>query len=101
MDTATEHDTQMILRISRETKAKIERAAAVLGQSVSGFASTALDRAADDILGRHQIIVLGDAERDFFLTLLDTDQEPSEKTKEGVRSYNALSSQDATGEAVP
>lgn len=101
MSATTKHDTQMRLRMSRETKDRVERAAAASGQSVSGFASATLARRADDVLGWHRIIVLGDAERDFFLALLDADQEPSERTKEAVRRYNTLSSEGATDEAVP
>ena len=91
MSTITEHDARLNFRLSREIKNRVERAAAVSGQSVSDFAVSALARTADDILERYQTIVLGDAERDFFLALLDVEQEPSEKTKEAVRRYNALS----------
>lgn len=91
MSTTTEHDARLNFRLSREIKNRVERAAAVSGQSVSDFAVSALARTADDVLERYQTIVLGDAERDFFLALLNAEQEPSEKTKEAVRRYNALS----------
>ncbi len=89
----------MSLRLSHETKDRVERAA-VSGQSVSDFAVSALARTADDILERYQTIVLGDAERDFFLALLDAEQEPSEKTKGAARCYNPLSSEGAAGKTT-
>ena len=88
MDTTTEQDTWMSLRMSRESKTRIERAAAISGQSVSDFAASTLSRALDDILMRHSTIVLGDEDRDFFLALLDEDEESSEKAKAAAAHYN-------------
>ena len=88
MDTTTEKDTGMSLCMSRESKTRIECAAAVSGQSVSAFAASTLARAADDILERHNTIILGDEERDFFLALLDEDEEPSEEAEAAAARYN-------------
>ena len=87
MGTMTEHDARMNFRLSREIKNRIERAAAVSGQSVSDFAASTLARTADDILQRHNTITLGDEDRDFFLALLDADEEPSEKEKAAAARY--------------
>jgi len=91
MSTITERDARLNFRLSREIKNRVERAAAVSGQSVSDFAVSALARTADDILERHQTITLGNVERDFFLALLDSEEEPSEKAMEAARRYNELS----------
>ena len=87
MSTITEHDARLNFRLSREIKNRVERAAAVSGQSVSDFAVSTLARTAEDILQRHNTIVLGDEDRDFFLALLDADEEPSEKEKAAAARY--------------
>ncbi len=91
MSTTTNHDARLNFRLSRDIKNRVERAAAVSGQSVSDFAVSALTRTADDILERHNVIVLNNAERDFFLALLDENEEPSEKAIAAAVRYNALS----------
>lgn len=87
MSTITEHEAQIDLRLSREAKSRAEYAAAVSGQSVDELAVSALARAAEDILQRHHTIVLGDEDRDFFLALLEADEEPSEKEKAAAARY--------------
>ena len=74
MNTTTEQDTRMSLRVSRESKARVECAAAVSGQSLSGFAASALARAADEVLERHSTLILGD-------------EEPLEKSKAAATRY--------------
>ncbi|MBV9850766.1 MAG: DUF1778 domain-containing protein [Armatimonadetes bacterium] len=87
MTTTRSHDARLNFRLSREVKERVERAARISGQSVSDFAASALARCADDILERQNVIRLADADRDFFLALLDADAEPSETDRAAAAHY--------------
>ena len=87
MTPTTPHDARLNFRLSRAIKERIERAAYISGQSVSDFAASTLARCADDILERQNVIRLADADRDFFLALLDADDEPSETDKAAAARY--------------
>lgn len=87
MSIAQQHDARMNFRLSRAVKERIERAASLTGQSLSDFAASALARSADDVLERHHLMTLADEDRDFFLSLLDGDEEPGEKAKEAAARY--------------
>ena len=67
MSSTQTHDARMNFRLSKAVKERIERAASITGQSLSDFAASALARNADEILERHNLLVLADEEQDFFL----------------------------------
>lgn len=87
MSTEPTHDARMNFRLSRRIKERVERAAQLSGQSVSDFAASTLAREADEVIARQQTITLADADRDFFLRMLDEDAEPSEKSLAAAARY--------------
>ena len=78
MTTTQNHEARLNFRLSCDIKDRIERAAYISGQSVSDFAASTLARCADDILERQSVIRLANADRDFFLALLDANEAASE-----------------------
>ena len=76
------------LRVSEEHKTRIERAAAMTGQTVNSFAASELLKRSDEILEREEVRRLSDRDRDIFLALLEADGEPNEALKAAVKEYN-------------
>jgi uncharacterized protein (DUF1778 family) len=66
------------LRTSPEAKALIERAAALMGTTVSGFMMQNAYEAAQRLLAQHETITLSDRDRDTFLAALENPPEPTE-----------------------
>ncbi len=75
------------LRLSEEHKARIERAAAMVGQTVNSYATAELLRRADEILEKEEVRRLSDRDRDIFLALLDSNPEPNEALKAAAAEY--------------
>ncbi len=91
--TTTEKPTQkkqarLALRLSEDHKERIERAAAMTGQTLNSFASSELVRRSDEILEKEEVRLLSNRDRDIFLTLLDADPEPTEAAKEACARFN-------------
>lgn len=82
-----ENITRLNFRLPNEIKEVIERAAAVSGMTVTDFAINALVNSANEVLERHQTRTLSDRDRDVFLALLDSDQEPNESLKRAAKDY--------------
>lgn len=80
MPTATHapESARINLRASPEAKALIERAAALMGTTVSGFMLQNAYEAAQRLLAQHETITLADRDRDVFLAALDNPPEPTE-----------------------
>ena len=91
MPTSQQHPPENIARLNfrlpNEVKEVIERAAAISGLTVTDFAINALVNSANEVLERHQTRTLSDRDRDVFLALLDSDQEPNEALKSAARDY--------------
>ncbi|MGD0039926.1 MAG: DUF1778 domain-containing protein [Isosphaeraceae bacterium] len=64
-------DARLNFRLPTDLKEVIEEAAATLGQSVSDFAVSTLVRQARTVIEQRNVTVLGDRDRDRFITLLD------------------------------
>jgi len=64
-------DARLNFRLPADLKEVIEEAAATLGQSVSDFAVSTLVRQARTVIEQRNVTVLGDRDRDRFITLLD------------------------------
>jgi uncharacterized protein (DUF1778 family) len=84
---STTHEARLNFRLSNAIKERAARAAEISGQSLSDFAASAIARQADEIISRHEVIVLANEDRDFFLAVLDGDSTPSEKSMEAARRY--------------
>jgi len=91
MPASQEHTPENIARLNfrlpNEVKEVIERAAVVSGLTVTDFAINALVNSANEVLERHQTRTLSDRDRDVFLALLDSDQEPNERLKQAAKDY--------------
>jgi uncharacterized protein (DUF1778 family) len=83
---STTHEARLNFRLSSSIKERAARAAEISGQSLSDFAASAIARHADEIISRHEII-LANEDRDFFLSILDDDNAPSERSMDAARRY--------------
>lgn len=75
---AATNSARINLRTSHESKALIERAAALMGTTVSGFMLQNAYEAAQRLVALHETITLSDRDRDTFLAALENPQEPTE-----------------------
>jgi len=82
----TEKQARLGLRLTEEHKARIERAAALTGQTVNSFAASGLLRLSDEILEKEERR-LSNTARDRFLALLDSDEEPADALKVAADEY--------------
>ena len=66
------------LRTSPEAKALIERAAAIMGSTVSSFMLQNAYEAARRLVAEQEVITLSDRDRDAFLAVLENPPEPTQ-----------------------
>ena len=66
------------LRTSPEAKALIERAAAIMGSTVSSFMLQNAYEAARRLVAEQEVITLSDRDRDAFLAALENPPEPTQ-----------------------
>ncbi len=76
------------LRTSPEAKALIERAAAIMGSTVSGFMLQNAYEAARKVVAGQDIITLSDRDRDAFLSALENPPEPTQALIDLMRSQS-------------
>ena len=87
MSTA-KNDARLNLKLPEELKAEIEKAAAQLGQSVSGFAVSTLVREAREVIREHDVTELSDRDRDVLVSILDdADARPNEALGAAAERY--------------
>ncbi len=84
----TAKQARLGLRLTDDQKARIECAAATMGQTLNSFASAELLRRSDEILEKEEIRRLSDRDRDIFLALLEANPEPTEAAKEAAVRFN-------------
>lgn len=85
---APKKQARLALRLTEEHKERIERAAAMTGQTVNSYASAELLRRSDEILEKEEIRRLSNRDRDIFLAMLEADPEPTEAAKEAAARFN-------------
>lgn len=73
------------LRTSPEAKALIERAAAIMGSTVSSFMLQNAYEAALRLVAQQDVITLSDRDRDVFLNALENPPEPTQALIELMR----------------
>ena len=78
---ATAESARINLRTSPEAKALIERAAALVGTTVSSFMLLNAYEAAQRLVAQHDSLVLSDRDRDEFLAAMDDPGQPNEALK--------------------
>ena len=77
----------MHFRLEPRLKERVARASAILGRGLTDFAVLALSEKTDEILERHDSIVLSDEQHSFFLKSLSEDQKPSRRSLAAAKRY--------------
>ncbi len=73
-------DSRLNVRLDPDLKARIRRAATVLGQDLTEFAVSTLNERAIEVLEEHETLILSEAERRSFLEILAGDVPAPTKT---------------------
>lgn len=81
------NDARLAVRLNRESKQVIEKAASACGQSVTDFTVSTLLRSANDVLEQQQNIHLSNRDRDRFLSALDSSAQPNEALRSAAERY--------------
>jgi uncharacterized protein (DUF1778 family) len=89
MATATATQARIDFRATNETKALIERAAALLGMTVSEYAKWVLTEKSHEIVRETETRVLSDRDRDRFLDLLDRPAAPNQALLNAADEFKA------------
>jgi uncharacterized protein (DUF1778 family) len=75
------------LRTSPQAKALIERAAAIMGSTVSGFMLQNAYEAARRVVAQQEVMTLSDRDRDAFLSALEHPPEPTQTLVDLMRLH--------------
>ena len=75
-------------RLPPDSKDLIEQAAQLLGLTLTEFASSRLVSLAKQTIQEHNITKLTNRDRDIFLAMLDTDEEPNAALKAAFNDVN-------------
>ena len=78
---------RMHFRLDPAIKQRVARAAAITGQGLTDFAVAALSERADEILERHESVVLSRKDYSFFLKSLDHSPRPSRRSRTVASRY--------------
>ena len=86
MATPTEN-VRLDVRLAAEHKDLIERAANLLGQTVSAFTVATLVRQAREVAEQFGSLRLSDRDRDAFLAALDNPPKPNARLRKALRDH--------------
>jgi uncharacterized protein (DUF1778 family) len=86
----TADEDRMDFRLHREHKALIERAAALSGVTLTGFAVATLVSEARRVVREHEVTTLSNGDRDRFLALLDDPPPAAEALRRAARRHREL-----------
>jgi uncharacterized protein (DUF1778 family) len=75
------------LRVAHDVKEQIQKAAALVGESISTFVQNATISRASKVIETAQALTLSDRDRDRFLAALDRDDEPSAALRKAARRH--------------
>ncbi|HKA18423.1 MAG TPA: DUF1778 domain-containing protein [Blastocatellia bacterium] len=78
---------RMNFRLDPEIKERVARAAAITGQGLTDFAVSTLSEKADEIIARHDTLLLDRDEFKFFLEVLDHARAPSKRSLAAAKRY--------------
>jgi uncharacterized protein (DUF1778 family) len=87
---APQPELHLNLPLIGHTKELIEEAALLIGQSLSDFILATAVKEATKVIEKHRQISFSNRDRDLFLALLDTDDEPNAALKEAVEHYRQV-----------
>src|SRR4051812_39027058 len=82
--------TRFDFRLQAAQKRAIERAASLMGMSLTQFAKATLIAKAEEVVQKYSATVLSDRDRDRFLELLDADAAPSAAMMRAAKRYKKL-----------
>lgn len=85
--TKTNDKDRMHFRLDPKIKARVAQAASITGQGLTDFAVSALSEKADQVLARHDTILLTSDEYKFFLNALAEDHKPSRRSRAAAKRY--------------
>jgi uncharacterized protein (DUF1778 family) len=88
-ESPVEAKARMNFRLPLELKARVAQAAAVRGQELTDFATSALSEKADQVLEEHFSLPLGQEEYAFFLSVLSDDTEPTDYERAAAERYRS------------
>ena len=83
---STTESARINLRTSPEAKALIERAAAIMGSTVSSFMLQNAYEAASRLVAQQEAITLSNRDRDLFLKALDKPAKPNKALTDLMRT---------------
>lgn len=87
--------SRLNVRLSPDVKARISRAAHILGQDLTEFTSSTLGRYADEIIDNHEQILLSESDYKFFIAELEKPAiKPSGYSKEAMGDYRRIFKRD-------
>jgi len=80
--------SRLNVRLAPEVKTRIERAAALTGRDLTEFAVAALNEKAEEVIERHEHVLLNTDEYRFFLDALsESPQKPSRRAADAAKLY--------------
>jgi uncharacterized protein (DUF1778 family) len=81
--------SRLNFRLTPEIKSRVVRAATVVGQDLTEFAVATLSQRADEVLEKHDNLLLGTADYQFFLDALSVTKTPkaSKKSMKAADNY--------------
>lgn len=81
--------SRLNFRLAPEIKARVARAATIVGQDLTEFAVSTLSEKADEVLEKHDNVLLGSEDYQFFLDALSEQKadKPSGKSKKAAEKY--------------
>lgn len=83
--------SRLNVRISPEIKARIQRAASILGQDLTEFTSNTLNQYAQEIIENHDQILLSEKDYKFFVDALNKPaRKPSERSIKALKEYKRM-----------
>lgn len=88
--TKTNGSVRLDMRVERQAKALIERAAALTGQSMTAFVVSNLIDTALATVERHERLVLSERGREQFLAALDRPAKPLPALRKAARRHQEL-----------
>jgi len=85
--TSTRKTDRLEARLSRQQKALIERAAAYEGRSVSDFVINSAQKAAEKVVGQHEVWELNGAQSRAFVEALLRPKKPNKRLLDAVNEH--------------
>jgi uncharacterized protein (DUF1778 family) len=86
-DASTKRSERLDARVTPEQKRLLVKAAALKGSSLTEFLVSSAQEAAYRTIQEHEVIKLGERDREVFVDALLSEREPSEEAKQAAREY--------------